>query len=143
LRNLEMARDYAQRAARCLREAQLALTEGDPPMAVRRSQEALELAVKALLRALGIEYPRSYDVSDALLEHRGRLPQPIRGKVEDLARLVSDLAAVRGPAFYGYEREGIPASRAFTRSYAERVYRRVEEYVTEIKRLIDALPQED
>jgi len=72
-------------------------------------------------------------VSDALLEHRSRLPQPIKGKVEDLARLVSDLAALRGPAFYGYEREGIPASRAFTESYAKRGYRRVEEYVTEIK----------
>ena len=37
MRNLEMARDYAQRAVRCLREARLALAEGDPPMAVRRS----------------------------------------------------------------------------------------------------------
>lgn len=141
MRNVEMARDYAQRALRCLREAELALSESDAPLAIRRSQEALELAVKALLRALGIEYPRSHDVSDALLEHWERLPEPIRGRAEDLARLVADLAAVRGPAFYGYEREGIPASRAFTLSYAERVYGRVKPYVKEIKNLIDSLPR--
>lgn len=139
MRNIEMARDYAERAVRCLEEAERLLAE-DPPLAVRRSQEALELAVKALLRAMGIEYPRSHDVSDALLEHRDRLPEPLRSEAASLARLVSDLAAVRGPAFYGYEREGIPASRAFTRSYAERVFRKVRRYVGEIKQLIDALP---
>jgi len=135
-----MARDYVQRALRCLREAELALSEGDAPMAVRRSQEALELAVKALLRAIGVEYPRSHDVSDALLEHGERLPEPIGERVGDLARLVADLAAVRGPAFYGYERERIPASRAFSLDYARRVYERVEPYVREIERLIGALP---
>ncbi|MEM4499477.1 MAG: HEPN domain-containing protein [Sulfolobales archaeon] len=73
------------------------------------------MAVKALLRALRIEYPRSHDVSDVLIDHGDALPENLRSEVEELARLVSQLASIRGPALYGYEREGIPASKAFGR----------------------------
>lgn len=45
MKNVDMAKDYAFRAKRCLREAELALSEHDFPGAVRRSQEALEMAV--------------------------------------------------------------------------------------------------
>ena len=63
-----MVKDYLYKAKRCLKEADLALQDRDVPGIIRRSQEALELAVKALLRALGIEYPRVHDISDVLLE---------------------------------------------------------------------------
>lgn len=55
----EMARGYLQRSIRCIEEAESALSRGDYAGTVRRSQEALELGLKALLRALGIEYPLS------------------------------------------------------------------------------------
>jgi len=130
MRNKEMARDYVMRAKRCLREAALALEEDDPPGAVRRSQEALELAVKALLRLIAVEYPREHDVSDVLLENVEKIPEELRSHVQQIAELMAELAAVRGPAFYGYEREGIPASEAFTRGYSEDVYEKVRRYVT-------------
>ena len=129
MRNLDMARDYLRRALRCFSEAERALSEEDAPMAVRRSQEALEMGVKALLRLLGIEYPRSHDVSDVLLDNRERMPESVGSVLEDLAQLVSELAAVRGPAFYGYEREGIPASQAFTQDYASDVVKKVRRYL--------------
>ena len=127
--NTEMARDYLHRAKRCLREATLALEENDPPGVIRRSQEALELATKALLRLLGIEYPRVHDISDVILEQAHRLPDPIKAKAEQLADLISELAAIRGPAFYGYEREGIPPSKAFKMNYAKEIYQQVVHYV--------------
>jgi|YelNatPaOPRAMG01_1025707.scaffolds.fasta_scaffold13249_3 HEPN domain-containing protein len=55
--NIEMARDYFYRSERCLRET--SLEDGDYAGAIRRSQEALEMAVKSLLRVLAIEYPRT------------------------------------------------------------------------------------
>ncbi len=134
--NKEMAADYLARALGCLGEARAALRRKDAPATIRRSQEALELAVKALLRALAIEYPRAHDVSDALLEHRGRLPRALKAKVEELARLVADLASIRGPAFYGYEREGIPASRAFKLEHAQEVYGQVRVFVKLIERCL-------
>ena len=136
MRSLEMARDYLYRARRCLREADLALRDGDAPGVVRRSQEALELAAKALLRALGIEYPRVHDVSDVLLEQSDRMPEEVRRRIREIAELVSELAAVRGPAFYGYEREGIPPSEAFKMDYALKVHRRVVEYVELIQKAL-------
>lgn len=66
MNNVDMARDYMFRAKRCLREAALALADKDSAGAVRRSQEALELATKAVLRYLTVEYPREHDVGDAL-----------------------------------------------------------------------------
>lgn len=135
--NVEMAKDYAFRAKRCLKEARLALDENDAASTIRRSQEALELIVKALLRLIGIEYPRSHDVSDVLLEWRDKLPRELKDRIEDLASLISELASIRGPAFYGYEREGITASQAFSLEYARGVFGRVEEYISYIGAIID------
>lgn len=127
--NIEMARDYLLRAKRCLKEAKLALHEGDPPMTIRRSQEALELATKAVLRYLAIEYPREHDVGDALTEIENKLPSYLRSSLPELKQLLTELAELRGPAFYGYEREGIPASKAFSHERAETIFQRVKKLV--------------
>ena len=131
--NIEMARDYITRSRRFLKEAEMALADGDPATSIRRSQEALEMAVKAMLRALGIEYPRSHDVSDVLIECKNSLPESVKLEVEDLATMVSQLASIRGVALYGYEREGIPASKAFSKEYAEKVFNSVRRYVNLIE----------
>ncbi len=96
----------------------------------------MELAAKALLRAASVEYPRRHDVSDALLEAAPRLPGRVRGRVRELADLVSELAAVRGPAMYGYEDRGIPASRAFSNSYADEVLARTTTAVRTIEEVL-------
>lgn len=134
--NTEMAKDYMHRAERCLKEARLALDEKDPPSAIRRSQEALELITKAYLRLIGIEYPKTHDVSDILLEHRDKLPPELKNNIKDLAKLISELASIRGPAFYGYEREGIPASQAFSLNYATEIFKKVEKYFNQIRKNI-------
>ncbi len=129
MRNQEMARDYLHRARRCLKEAELAVQDGDAPGALRRSQEALEMAAKATLRYLGVEYPREHDVSDALPEIEGRLPDHFRQRIGEFKRLLSELTKIRGPAMYGYERQGIPASKAFSMDYAKQVFAQVRELV--------------
>jgi len=118
LKNISMARDYANRAERIMDEAENALSNGDAAISVRRTQEALELAAKAVLRRLAIEYPREHDVSEALEAVSQRLPDYLKTRVDEIKVMLVELAKVRGPAFYGYEAEGIPASQAFTREYA-------------------------
>ena len=135
--NIEMARDYLHRAGRCMAEAENALADSDAPMAIRRAQEALGLSAKALLRAMAIEYPRAHDVSDALLANADALPEELRANVGELASLVSELAAIRGPAFYGYEREGIPASKAFSLDYARDICAKVKAYVGLMKSALE------
>lgn len=122
-----MASDHIFRAQRCLREAELALKEKDYAGAVRRSQEALELAVKTILRYITVEYPREYDVSGVLAQVEDRLPNYLRERLQDIIELSAELARVRGPALYGYEIEGIPARDTFGRDYAENTYHKVKE----------------
>jgi hypothetical protein len=105
----------------CIGEADQALKGESPAISVRRSQEALELAAKSILRRLAIEYPREHDVSDAVAASAERLPEYLKSRVEELKSLLSELARVRGPAFYGYEAQGIPASQAFTKEYATEI----------------------
>lgn len=113
-----MAQDYADRAQRIMREAQNALSDGDAATSVRRTQEALELAAKAALRRLAIEYPREHDVSEALEAVSQRLPDYLKTRLDEIRVMLVELARVRGHAFCGYEAEGIPASQAFTGEYA-------------------------
>ncbi len=78
----------------------------------------MEIASKAVLRRLAIEYPHEHDVSEALEAASERLPDYLRAKVDELTSMVEELARVRGPALYGYELEGIPAGEIFTKEYA-------------------------
>jgi HEPN domain-containing protein len=113
-----MAKDYAERANWSLREAEEAIGGGNAAVCIRRTQEALELAAKAVLRKLGVEYPREHDVGEAVDVARERLPDELKLRVDEIKRLLTELAELRGPAFYGYEAKGIPASEAFTQEYA-------------------------
>ena len=141
MKSLEMAADYIYRADRCLREAETALSESDFAGVVRRSQEALELAVKAVLRSIAVEYPHEHDVGEALDIVQDRLPIFLRGEVTKLKELLTELSRVRGPAFYGYEREGIPASKAFSKEYAHRTYSEVKRLVQGCSTFIKSLCQ--
>jgi HEPN domain-containing protein len=85
---------------------------------VRESQEAVELALKGLLRACGVDPPRIHDVSDVLLAERDRLPQELRGEVERLAAASRDLRRDRELAFYGAE--DLTPSSFYGRDDAER-----------------------
>lgn len=129
MKTTRMAKDYAANAAWPLRQAENALEAKNGPVCVRRLQEALELASKAVLRRLAIEYPRQHDVSDAIEFASNRLPECLKNRVEDITQALTELDRIRGPAFYGYEAEGIPPSEAFTADYAEQTLRRVKPLV--------------
>lgn len=103
MRNVELAADYVRRAHARLRALDVLYELASWADVVRESQEALELALKGLLRASGVEPPRIHDVADVLLAERERLPPPLQGEVERLAALSRDLRRDRELAFYGAE----------------------------------------
>lgn len=103
MRNSELAADYVQRADVRLRALDVLYEAASWADVVRESQEALELALKGLLRACGIEPPRIHDVADVLLAERERLPAPVRAEVDHLAAFSRDLRRDRELAFYGAE----------------------------------------
>lgn len=109
-----LAEDYIRRAKRYLREAENAFSEGDFASTIRRSQECIELSVKSVLRAVGIEFPREHDVSDVLLELNVDMPDWFKEKVPEIARIMSEITPKRGVSMYGLERELRPASDIFS-----------------------------
>ncbi|HEX5217387.1 MAG TPA: HEPN domain-containing protein [Vicinamibacterales bacterium] len=70
---------------------------------VRESQEIVELTLKGLLRASGVEPPRIHDVADVLLAERDRLPKDLAPHVDRLADISRALRRDRELAFYGAE----------------------------------------
>ena len=126
MRTTKMAKDYAERARWVLKEAENALAAENYAVSVRRSQEALELSAKGALRRLAVEYPREHDVSEAVEATADRLPDNIREQVGEIKALSAELARIRGPALYGYEAEGVPASEAFTKDYATETLNRTK-----------------
>jgi HEPN domain-containing protein len=103
MHNRELAADHVRRAQARLRALDVLFDAESWADVVRESQEALELALKGLLRAYGVDPPRIHDVSEVLVAERDRLPEALRGKVDDLAAASRDLRRDRELAFYGAE----------------------------------------
>jgi len=103
MRSPELAVDYVRRAKARL-VAIDALFKGESwADVVRESQEVVELALKGLLRAAGIEPPRTHDVSEVLMAERERFPKAIQQNLETLAAGSRTLRRDRELAFYGAE----------------------------------------
>ena len=103
MRNRSLAADYVGRAEARVRALDVLFEAESWADVVRESQEVVELALKGLLRAFGVEPPRIHDVSDVLLAERDRLPEPLRPAVAQLAQASRELRRDRELAFYGAE----------------------------------------
>lgn len=118
MRNPHLARDYVRRAELRLKALEVFVEAESWADVVRESQEAVELALKALLRSVGITPPRIHDVSAILLEERDRLPDGLGGRADELAAISRELRRDRELAFYGAE--DLTPSHFYTREAAER-----------------------
>ena len=103
MRNRELAADHLKRASARLRALDVLFECGSWADVVRESQEVVELALKGLLRACGVEPPRIHDVADVLLAERDRLPAPVLPHLDRLASISRQLRRDRELAFYGAE----------------------------------------
>ena len=115
-----LARGYLRRAEARLMAAENALKNGYYPEVVRYSQECVELALKACLRLVGVEYPKVHDVGDVLKAERSRFPSWFRDHVEKLAEISRDLAEKRAPSMYGVEAAGKTPEELFDRADGEK-----------------------
>ncbi len=70
---------------------------------VREAQECVELLLKAVLRHMGIEIPKTHDVSRTLVEKKEQLPAPLRENLDEVVSISRTLRKERELAFYGTE----------------------------------------
>ena len=101
MRNMDLARDHLRRASARLKALDVLFDARSWADVVRESQEVVELALRGLLRAAGIEPPRIHDVADVLLAERNSLPADVRPHLDRLAAASRSLRRDRELAFYG------------------------------------------
>lgn len=68
---------------------------------VREAQEIVELALKAMLRHVGVDPPHVHDVGALLRQHSERFEEAVRGRIEELAAASAWLRKEREFSFYG------------------------------------------
>ena len=113
-----------------LRDVQGALQENDSNLAVRRSQEVVELALKGGLKVLGVDYPKIHDVapvfSEQLRQKRGSADTQELDRIEEISLW---LAQARAPAFY--------LEHEYNREDARQAAADANFVVSTVKRLLD------
>jgi HEPN domain-containing protein len=103
MRNRDLAADHVRRADARLRALDVLFDAESWADVVRESQEVVELALKGLLRAAGVEPPRIHDVADVVEAERDRIPETLRPDIPRLAAASRALRRDRELAFYGAE----------------------------------------
>ena len=103
MRNRDLATDHVRRAEARLRALDVLFDAKSWADVVRESQEVVELALKGLLRAAGVEPPRIHDVADVLEAEHDRIPEALQPEIPRLAMISRALRRDRELAFYGAE----------------------------------------
>ena len=101
MRNLTLAQSYLIKASARLKILRVLYDEEAYSDVVREAQEIVELALKGVLRQVGVEPPKVHDVGDLLLEYRDKLPPSVSKEAEKLKEISRWLRKEREFAFYG------------------------------------------
>jgi len=101
VKNISLAESYLIKAQKRLKILTVLRDEAAYSDVVREAQEIVELALKGMLRQVGIEPPKWHDVSQLLQEYRDRFAEPVRSQIERLSEISGWLRKEREFAFYG------------------------------------------
>lgn len=128
-----LAEAYLEKCVLRLEILHFAFSRGGYSDVVREAQELVELALKGILRAVGIDPPKVHEVGGTLLSNRHRFPADL--DVDELARISRELRKDRELAFYGAD-DLIP-TQAYGRTDAETAIRFAERVMEAARRIID------
>lgn len=97
----ELARSYLAKAAVRAEMLEFLAQRQAWSDVVRVAQELVELALKGMLRHVGVDPPKWHDVGGILLEHATLFPADVQTRLPELARISKRLRKDRELAFYG------------------------------------------
>jgi len=99
--SMTLAQAYVFKATKRLKALDVLLAEQSYSDVVREAQELVELALKGVLRQIGVDPPKQHDVGGLLLEYRDRLPSRVAADADRLAAISKRLRKERELAFDG------------------------------------------
>ncbi len=132
--NTSLAQSYLVKALKRLKILTVLLDDDAYSDVVREAQEIVELALKGMLRQVGIEPPKWHDVSQMLLEYRERFPAQAAAQVERLAEISGWLRKEREFSFYG-DVDFIPTEE-YTKEQAEQAIHDARKVISLAEELI-------
>ena len=101
--NDRLSRAYLEKAAIRIKTLKFMHQEKGYSDVVREAQECVELLLKAALRNLGLEVPKTHDVSRTLKSREVMLPPLLRDNLEEIIEISRSLRKDRELSFYGTE----------------------------------------
>lgn len=116
--HVTLARSYMEKAFKRRRVLDVLLEEDAFSDVVREAQEMVELALKGMLRQVGIDPPKWHDVGPLLIDHAEHFPTVSSSDLQQLAAISKWLRKEREFAFYG-DIDFIPTEE-YTRTDADR-----------------------
>ena len=99
--NTSLAESYLAKAKVRLEVLDVYLDKEAYSDVVREAQEVVELALKGMLRQVGMEPPHWHDVGKLVRQHRDRFPNVADDGMERLVEISTALRKEREMAFYG------------------------------------------
>ena len=99
--NLSLAESYVIKATKRLKILPVLLAEEAYSDVVREAQEIVELALKGMLRQVGVDPPKWHDVGAIIEEHQHLLPAGVRKETPRLVHISKWLRKERELSFYG------------------------------------------
>ncbi len=111
--NRGMAGSHLAQSEEIWKEAESLLHRGVWNLVVRRSQEAVELALKAALRSVGVEVPRLHDVGVLVKEQSGKFPGAFTRDIDKIASISRRLRREREISFYGDDEMDVPPEQIY------------------------------
>lgn len=136
---IKIAMSYMRQAEARLKDSKEAYPEKNYPYTVRLSQECVELCLKAVLKAVGIEYPKVHDVSDVLIDVKHRFPQWFQAETDFLSESSKILVKKRGPSLYGGEEGFLSPEDIMGENDAEDALKRAKKTFELCKKLLEEL----
>lgn len=100
------------------------------------SQEVVELALKSLLRRVGVAYPKSRDVGELLLINRDLFNRTAEAELDEATSISTELSRLKDFAAYGDEATAVPSENLFERSDAEDALRKAERILALVKKAL-------
>jgi HEPN domain-containing protein len=135
--NESLARSYLVKAQKRLKALAVLRDEGAHSDVVWEAQELVELAVKGMLRAIGVEPPKVHDVGGLLLEHRMKFAVEVRDRLPRAAEISKRLRGERELAFCG-DIDFIPTEE-YSAADGQRAYEEAAAIATLAAEVIDHL----
>jgi len=139
LRSLKIAKSYLYQASERFEDAKRAFSRGNYPYATRLAQEGVELSLKAVLRLVGIEYPKVHDVGRVLK----RFPERFQGWTSEDLHFIEEtsriLASLRALSMYGGETEEIAPDEIIGKNEGEMALKRAEKTIEMCKEMTESI----